>query len=68
MADDPVSAWLETVQAEQRRADAEHKASRDELTEALAYACASAVRLRGTVYYESAHRRINEILDELVGL
>lgn len=67
MATDDVSAWVEAVREEQRRKEAATD-SRDELVEALQHACATAVRLRGTAYYDSAHKRINEILDELVGL
>lgn len=41
--------------------------SRDELLEQLAHANATAIRLRGTAYYDNAHRFVNDLLDTLVG-
>lgn len=41
--------------------------TRDELLEQLAHANATAKRLDGTVYWDRAHRFVNELLDTLVG-
>jgi hypothetical protein len=43
-------------------------ASREDLIKALLHANATAKRVCGTVYYERAHRHINSLLDQLVGL
>ena len=42
--------------------------AREELLEQIAHANATAIRLRGTVYYDRAHKFINELLDTIVGL
>lgn len=67
IGDDAVQAWIVQVR-EQQRIKAERAANRDDLIEALGHANASAIRLRGTVHHGQAHARINELLDELVGL
>jgi hypothetical protein len=68
IGDDAVQAWIEQYRDEQQRAEAQHLANRDDLIEALGHACESAKRLRDTVYYGQAHARVNELLDQLVGL
>lgn len=42
--------------------------SRAELVEQINHANATAIRLRGTVYYDRAHKFLNELLDTIVGL
>jgi archaeosine-15-forming tRNA-guanine transglycosylase len=68
IGEDDIARWVAAVQEQQRRNDATVLVDRDEHIEALGHATISARRLRGTVYYANAHARINELLDELVGL
>ena len=41
--------------------------TRAELVEQINHANATAIRLRGTVYYDQAHKFLNELLDTIVG-
>ena len=66
IGDDAITAWVQAVREQQRQAEC--ATQRDDLIEALGHACRTAIRLRDTAHYGRAHQRINELLDELVGL
>lgn len=72
--DDELTVWLDTVREQQRTRKEAWYPTKDELTEALEYACATAKRqpfVLGTAEYPSrydkAHAHIDWLLDQLVG-